>query len=71
MRVVGFIIFNCATSAHFTVVVLMRDESGYMMLLMLLPFHQQNSKHFFIFKTWSENKHHNIMIIAIVDSPRV
>lgn len=31
----------CASPRSFTVVVLMRDESGYMMLLLLLPFHQQ------------------------------
>lgn len=33
---------RCASPQSFTVVVLMRDESGYMMLL-LLPFHQQRN----------------------------
>lgn len=33
----------CASTRCFTVVVLMRDESGYMMLLLPLPFHQRRS----------------------------
>lgn len=33
----------CPSPRSFTVVVLMRDESGYMMLLLLLPFHQQQT----------------------------
>lgn len=32
---------RCASARCFTVVVLMRDESGYMMLPLPLPFHQQ------------------------------
>lgn len=35
------------------VLVLMRNESGYMMLLLSLPFHQhKTSKHFSIFQSW-------------------
>jgi len=35
------------------VLVLMRNESGYMMLLLSLPFHQhKTSKHFSIFQAW-------------------
>lgn len=37
---------RCALHGSFTVVVLMRDESGSVMPLLLLPFHQQRTSTF-------------------------